>query len=58
MTVDASEALNNLEYLELPGLKDNFLIHLQSFDSEMFFTGKLVRPPANSFQMFGRNEWF
>ena len=37
------------------GFKVNFSIHLQSSASKIFSTSKLVRPLANSFQMFGRH---
>ena len=35
--------------------KVNFSVHLQSLASKIFSARKLVRPLANSFQMFGRH---
>ena len=43
--------------LSITGLEVNFLVHLQSFASKIFFTSKLVRPLANSFLLFGRHAW-
>ena len=42
---------------EFPGLEVNFLVNLQSFSStsKIFFSSKMRRPLANSFQMFGRH---
>ena len=37
------------------GLKVNFLIHLKSLASKIFSASKLVRPLADSLQMFGRS---
>ena len=37
---------------EKAGIKVNFLVHLQSFISTIFFTSKIVRPLANSFPLF------
>ena len=42
-------------FIKVSGLKVNFLIHLQSFARKNFSTSKLVRPLANSFQMFERS---
>ena len=39
----------------ITGLEVHFLVHLQSLASKIYSTSKLVRPLANSFQMFRRH---
>ena len=42
-------------FIKVSGLKVNFLIHLQIFARKNFSASKLVRPLANSFQIFERS---
>ena len=49
--------LSNFIYIySRPGLEVNFSVHSHSLAGKIFSTSKLVRPLANSFQMFGRHD--